>query len=50
MAINLEGQLDRIVEGERRAAQLDNLIHGYRLCAQTEAKSQSLIQFLSFCL
>jgi len=47
MATNLEEHLQRIVEGKSRATQLDNLIQGYRLCAQTEGKSQKTIRITS---
>ncbi len=43
METNLQEQLNRIVERKSKATQLDNLIQGYRLYAQTEGKSQKTI-------
>jgi site-specific recombinase XerD len=43
MLTNLEEQLNRIVQRQSRATQLDNLIQGYRLYAQTEGKSPKTI-------
>jgi len=44
MANNLQEQLNWIVERKNRATQLDNLIQGYRLHAQTEGKSQKTVR------
>ncbi len=44
MVTKIEDQLNRIIEGKSRAAQLDNLIQGYRLYARTEGKSPKTIE------
>lgn len=44
METNLQEQLNRIVRRNSGATQLDNLIQGYRLYAQTEGKSQKTIR------
>jgi len=44
MATHLEEQLNRIIERKSRATQLDTLIQGYRLYAQTEGKSPKTIR------
>lgn len=44
METNLEEQIRRIAENRRAATQLDSLIQGYRICAQTEGKSPNTVR------
>ncbi len=44
MTTNFEQQLSQIVEAENWSIELDSLTRGYRLCAQSEGKSEKTIR------
>jgi len=50
METNLEEQLHRIAENRKSATQLDSLLQGYRICAQTEGKSPNTVRIYTTAL
>jgi site-specific recombinase XerD len=50
MTANIQQEINQIIEIKSRATHLDNLIHGYQLCARTEGKSEKTIRIYTTAL